>query len=363
MSQDPTYNDHVDQVGEFGGPRLDQATVRRFFMDYIVRELRPGDPEDAALLARYGYPTRRKDQPYDVVPLDGYIRFFEDVALRLDRSFLGFELGQAFQLWEYGPFYALLTTSASVRAALDVFSRFQSVWQTHTLLSVQRELDETKYSYIIDDQRIWPRIQDSEFAMAGFCSMVRQLGSERWSPVSVSFEHDIGSRKDVLSKYFRCPVSGNAASNSIVARDGDLDRPTNGWLRASDPGRRVVERHLRVLMAPQEEAAGPLPDRVAQLIAQKMGRGTMDLEAVAADLNMAPRSLRRQLMAFGTSFSEILLRERQKKAADLIRGGTIKMDALAARLGYSSQSVFSRAYRDWTGNIPSADRQKARTAR
>ena len=338
----------------------DSATVRWFFLDIILNEMRTDTAECRRILEAFNVKKGSSVSPYATFPLKSYVAFFEEAARVLGRPYLGLELGQNFRIWDIGPVYPLLATAPTLREALDVFSRFQASWQSHTDLSVQQEFEETKYGYLIDDLEIWPRLQDSENAIAGLCALIRQLLSERWSPVEVSFEHDVSGREEVLARFFRCPLRGNADTNAVVLRDADPDRPMHAWINSNGPARAIVARHVLDLLRPPEEAFRPIHERLSQLIDQRLGRESVDLEALAQKLGIAPRTLRRQLGTFGTSFSEVLNRQRRKKAEMLLSTGTIKLSQLASHLGYANQSAFSRAFREWAGESPSAALRRAR---
>lgn len=337
-----------------------EATLRQFFLDQIVSEMPRTAPETRQALARFNLKAGKSQNPYATYPLKAYAAFFEEAARVLDRPYFGLELGQNFRLWEIGPVYPLLATAPTLREALAVFLRFQASWQSHTTSSVHQEFGQTRYGYAINDMEIWPRVQDAENSIAGLCALIRQLLSERWSPVEVCFEHDIAGREGPLKRYFRCPVSGNAASNIIWIGDADLDRPMQTWVSSNAPARAIVETHLFDLLRPPEDEFRSVPERLSQLVDQRLGRESVDLETLADILGMAPRTLRRQLGTFGTSFTEILNRERLRKAEMLLSTGSIKVSQLAAHLGYANQSAFSRAFREWTGETPMAALRRAR---
>lgn len=344
------------------GPATQEATVRQFFLDLIIAEMRGDLPDCRRAMAKFNLKTGKSLNPYSTYPLKSYVSFYEEAAKALNRPFLGLELGQNFRLWEIGPVYPLLATAPTLREALAVFLRFQASWQSQTLSSVAQEFGETRYGYAINDMAIWPRVQDSENSMGSFCALIRQLLSDRWSPVEVCFEHDTSGRDLQLERFFRCPVRGNAAANSILLRDTELDRPMHAWVNSNAPARAIVETHLFDLLRPPEDSFRPIHERLAQLIDQRLGRESVDLDTLADKLGLAPRTLRRQLGSFGTSFSEVLNLERRKKAEMLLSTGTIKLSQLAAHLGYANQSAFSRAFREWTGESPIAALRRARRA-
>lgn len=347
-------------IDELAGRNETLPVVRRIFVDAIVKDLVNDGKDVMELLSRHGLADGPAGGPYAKIALRSYVGFFEDAANLLERPYLGLELGQAFRAWEIGPVYSLLATAQTVRGALDVFARFQRVWQSHTTMTCQRQEEHSVYTYMIDDLSVWPRRQDAEYAIAGLCGMVRQLLSERWSPVEVVFEHDISGREDVLRRFFKCRVRGDASSNGIVLRESDLERPLSSWLRFNEAARQIVESHLLDLLSAPEEPNRSLPERVALIVARRLGREAIDLKSVCDELAVTPRTMRRQLSAHETSFRKILNDERMKKARNLMSGGTITIEQMAEHLGYGNQAAFSRAFRNLTGEPPSAARKAAR---
>ncbi|MEH7830193.1 AraC family transcriptional regulator [Gemmobacter denitrificans] len=83
-------------------------------------------------------------------------------------------------------------------------------------------------------------------------------------------------------------------------------------------------------------------------------------EALAAELGLAPATLRRRLKAEGQSFAAIRDRLRLTRAQDLLAGSPLSVAGVAAELGYSEPSAFHRAFLGWTGLPPGAWRDQAR---
>ncbi|AMS44912.1 hypothetical protein AA2016_6008 (plasmid) [Aminobacter aminovorans] len=345
--------------GKQSAPR---ATIRRFIVESILREMTRIDPRCRALLAQHKLLVGGPAGLYANVALHDYVACLESAAALLNRPDLGLDLGWQFQLWEVGPVYHLIASARTLREALATYQRFQEIWQSQTTLTIEPAEDcATRYSYRIEDARIWPRRQDAEFVIASLCAMVRQLLGPRWTPLEIGFEHAVSDRSKALAARFRCRVGDLADSNSITIADADLDRPLQGHAKTNDAARTLVERHLFALIAPAEDRPNrSLTDQVAEVITQRLGQNSLALDVVAAKLGFAPRTLRRKLTAVGTSFGAILTRERQRKAENLLASGAVRVEEVALRLGYASQAAFSRAYRDWTGEAPL---QKLKAAR
>ena len=59
---------------------------------------------------------------------------------------------------------------------------------------------------------------------------------------------------------------------------------------------------------------------------------------------------------------QYLAKWRIQLAADLLRGGTLKVAAIASRVGYESEAAFSRAFKRETGESPAAWRVRHTTS-
>jgi AraC-like DNA-binding protein len=71
-----------------------------------------------------------------------------------------------------------------------------------------------------------------------------------------------------------------------------------------------------------------------------------------------PRTLNRRLNACGISFQELTDQSRFEIAQHLLSNSSMPLTQIAATLGYADASVFSRAFRRWSGMTPSAWREQ-----
>ena len=69
-------------------------------------------------------------------------------------------------------------------------------------------------------------------------------------------------------------------------------------------------------------------------------------------LSLAPRTLQRRLQSRGTSFSKLLEDVRIETARRHLANSQLSLTQLAAILGYSDLSAFSRAFRRRIGKSP-----------
>jgi AraC-like DNA-binding protein len=330
------------------------STIRAFFLAPLVRELGRHGIEIDGFLRQYGLSAAQLTSLYERVPLQHFVGMAEDLAHRLNRPFLGLELGQRTSLADLGPFYAMFILAHDLNAALSGLARYQSAWQTNTLLEIVRGKETSACRYLIQDPAIWPRRQDAEFALASLTAFIRQLTSSRWHPAAVEFEHDISGRATVLRQFFRAPVCGNRPANLLIISRTDMEQPLR-WRVDPEGGdvAPILEQHLRELLGPPAEEAPPTyVARVGALIGRRVGRAAITIDVVAAELSMSVRSLRRHLTKEGSSFRQILRVHRRTMMESILRAGDARLADLAGRLNYSDGAVLSRAFKSWTGMSP-----------
>jgi AraC-like DNA-binding protein len=124
----------------------------------------------------------------------------------------------------------------------------------------------------------------------------------------------------------------------------DMDRP----LPQSDPD--ASERRRAVV-------------GVSGLVFERLSRargGPPPLATVARDLHTSARTLRRQLAIESTSFRGIREDVCRQRAEELLRGGTLTIEAIAIQIGYATASAFTHAFRRWFGVSPTAFRDRNR---
>jgi AraC-like DNA-binding protein len=86
--------------------------------------------------------------------------------------------------------------------------------------------------------------------------------------------------------------------------------------------------------------------------------GQTSLAALAEAHHLSPRSLQRRLAEQGSSFQHLLDSTRQQLAEAYLRDPHLELAEIALLLGYSEQSAFARAFRQWTGLAPAQWRKQ-----
>ncbi len=155
-------------------------------------------------------------------------------------------------------------------------------------------------------------------------------------------------------RFFRCPVTFSALSDTLTFSALALDQPLpNANPELARHNDDLVRRSLAEL------AQGNLVDRVRTAIAEG-ALGDASPARVARALGLSERSLQRHLAKLGTSFADVLNETRREIACSYLREARWSVTEVAFLLGFDDASSFARAFRRWTGQSPSDFRSPRR---
>lgn len=117
----------------------------------------------------------------------------------------------------------------------------------------------------------------------------------------------------------------------------------------------VTEQKLEKILSLVKEPDS-LKEKVEQIIRRDLTR-LPTTDNMAEQLHMSAATLNRKLKAEGVSFQQIKDELRFEQAKELL-AQDISLDAVAAQLGYSDASNFTKAFKNWAGQSPAQFRQK-----
>ncbi|MFE3702418.1 AraC family transcriptional regulator ligand-binding domain-containing protein [Nocardia tengchongensis] len=140
-------------------------------------------------------------------------------------------------------------------------------------------------------------------------------------------------------------IAYDRPADVLILDAADLRRPMP---QANSMLRRQYEQ-LCVETVERRRARVGLSGQVRALL-MRHGRA-IDQAAIAADLHMSVRTLRRRLADEGTTFRELACETTGLLAEELLATG-FTVDTVATRLGYTSVSAFATAFRVWKGQTP-----------
>ena len=177
----------------------------------------------------------------------------------------------------------------------------------------------------------------------------------------------IDSRIALLGAQFTFPAPAHRAVYAVLfSGPTEFDSPASGirfYARYLALPLRRDERALQQML----QRALPLtvlPYRRDRLLAQQVRQAlaahpaqTHGADALAALLNVSPRTLHRQLKEEGASLQGLKNEVRQARAVDLLLRTRRPIKQVAEAAGFQNEKSFMRAFKGWTGQSPAQFRQ------
>jgi AraC-like DNA-binding protein len=101
------------------------------------------------------------------------------------------------------------------------------------------------------------------------------------------------------------------------------------------------------------------PDAFQQALQPHIHEFNLTAERVAEICGLNKRTLTRKLQARGTSITQVLAEMRRTLAEKELNNSDRKVAEIAAMVGYLDPTVFSRAFKRWTGVSPREFRKQS----
>lgn len=230
-----------------------------------------------------------------------------------------------------------------------------------------------QYGQLLDpDLSIEPRAVDGELVLRFFpaeveldllsrmmeallAAVVRAMElalSKRPAPSRVSFRHAVPRDIEPFRAYFDCSVDFDADHYELALPLAELERSSTG----AHP--QIVDRLEAVAESELRLASPRFPTAVREHIATLFDRGERPTRArVAQKLKLTERTLQRRLAEDGTTFREVSEEVRRDRACVLLRDPDLRVADVAYAVGYDDVTSFTKAFRRWTGQSPTAFRE------
>lgn len=199
--------------------------------------------------------------------------------------------------------------------------------------------------------------QINDLAIAVAFNLLRGLCGEEWVPTEVRLARHEPADTRPYRTHFQAPVVFDAHENLLLFPSRWLERPVPG----ADP---QLLKYLQQRVAELDnEDRRTLAQRLRPMIRGALSYRDCSADRIAAMMSMHRRTLNRRLKDDGTSFRAIVESVRHEVACQLLANTRLPLHEIATALDYADPSVFTRAFRRWSGQSPSEWRESRGRAR
>ncbi len=302
------------------------------------------------MLSEFGLPPRCLKEPELKVPIDAVRRLLEASAERSGIEGFGLLMAEARRLSNLGPLGLLIREQPTMRLALDVFARYANRFNESLFLT----LEESGDVVVLREELIvgggGTVRQSTELAIGVAFRTLRAFLGPNWRPRRVCFAHDAPADRSVHERIFGRNVEFGHDFNGIVCSRRDLEVPNPD----ADPELAKLARQLL-----DSDPANRSPDmstRVREIVVMLLGTGMCTIDRAARHLGVDRRTIHRRLAREGATFSGLVESVRRELAERYVGDRNRKLAEVAALLGFSVPSAFSRWYKRQFGGTAARQR-------
>ncbi|MFP2962897.1 AraC family transcriptional regulator [Myxococcus sp. 1LA] len=343
-------------------PSRPPTDVRSQLVGPMLAYLRATGHDPSGLVERFGLPGNVGALPEVTLPLTTLHAFLDAAEALSGDAFLGLHVAQRVPRGNYGLVEYIARASPTVRDTFRALARYMALLEPAWRASFQDAPDGSgTFVYGIPGEPLAYGRHASEFGLALFVHVGRQLTEHPWNPRHVSFAHPAPADLRPLEEHFGVTPAFDAGRNALT-----LDAATLALrLVDADPVLLSVLERAAGTPAAEPPSAPPTPpflQQVRDALRAALREGAPQMADVAKPLHVSPRTLQRRLAERATSFQDEVDAVRRELAFDYLRDPHLGVSEVAFLLGYSELSTFDRAFKRWTGMTPRVWRERTETA-
>lgn len=262
---------------------------------------------------------------------------------------LGLHLGEAVRPGHFGVLGYLLMSCATLGDALHRQARYAELVGSLGRVELADEPPRAGHEPLVRHswEPLLPRQQRqlAEETLACWLRFGHWISGLEQAPLEVRFRHPAPADTTEHRRIFRCPVLFGQADNALVFPRRLLALPLG---QADSQIQRTLDAYAGRLLESIRRGEGVL-ERARQCLAERLPEQAVDLEALAGELALSPRTLQRRLRDSGLSFSRLVDETRQQLVLYHLRDPALELADVASLVGFSETGSLARAFRRWTG--------------
>lgn len=170
----------------------------------------------------------------------------------------------------------------------------------------------------------------------------------------VHFQHVMPKNIALYEQYFGCKVRFSQARNQVLMHVSELSRP----LKQGDQTlQKLLMQQAKALL--EKFPYSTLVDQqLQQAILIGLQKNLFQIKHIAEQMNFSVRQLQRHLQKQGKTYQQCMQEIRCMLAMQYLKDPHLSLQETAMLLGYSEQSAFQRAFKQWTQLTPQQWRQQ-----
>lgn len=252
----------------------------------------------------------------------------------------------------YGLMAPLVSHAQTLRHAIRLASQFHALLLEDARIQLQERSGTARLCcelrYPVDRSVV-------ELIVAGQVRKLRAFGCAATDICLVSFEYARPDYHQTYASAFGGAERFDQRFTGIEFRAQVLDRPHMHRQPELQTVLRIqAERAMERLTRPLS-----FVERVRLFLMGQQDKQAPDMTAIARQLGLSERSLRRRLEKEGTSFRSLQQSLVHASACAMLRDPDVTLQSIAHELGFADSAAFHRAFKRWSGVTPAEYREAA----
>lgn len=308
-------------------------------------------PDEVA--RRFEFDLATLTDPHARVPHALFLRIWEELpALVADDAF-GLHAAELVGNMPSNVVDYVCAQVPTLREAIGRLLRYQRLYLDDNEIALTGGAREARLTMRLRASVCTPR-HFAEFVTATWLLRARALVGSTFVPRRVTFQHAPPADIEPHRRIFGAPLGFREDANGVLFPADLLDAPVRG----ADPALgELLELHAAELLA-RLPARDDVVHRVKTHLARALPRELPTIEATARALGSSARTLQRALQAAGATYQGVLDEVRRDLALGFLREPQRTVSEVAFLVGFAEVAAFTRAFRRWTGEVPSSYRQR-----
>ena len=278
-----------------------------------------------------------------LIPYDKHNQLLELAASELDFPNLGLELARQQTVSVFGPLFPMMTNQPTIKASLEIFARHLQIRVQNLNLSIEVSEEigsiapQAEMEYINNSRTF----EDHALGLAW--QLIQLLHNGPCKARAVYFKHSAPEDVTPYTRYFKCPVAFDHHRCELVIDPAVLNAPVCDDVRQLP---QLLRQHMELKHHDQ------LINQVREVIAGLLVTGHCTINEVAPAMGYSTRTLQRHLKSQDATFQALVDSVRHQQAQIYLANANYRLTDIAALLGYSELSAFTRSFKRWFGESP-----------
>lgn len=246
-----------------------------------------------------------------------------------------------------GPAGVAARTAATAADAFAIFGKFAAAYSPGIVIDVLPDPDSggrfIDWRLHLDPLPAHPHV--TELSLGVILGALRGFLGEDYAPTEVHISHRRLTPESAYRRYYGCALRDEAPASGFRVTAADLTRP----LVQDRLAHHYITSYLGDTFAERTTSA---ERSVADAVRPLLPTGAVTVELIARQFGLHPKALQRRLAAENRTFAAVVDRVRRETAQRYLRDTDMSLLHLSRHLGYSEQSVLTRACQRWFGQAP-----------